>query len=100
MTRAERRRQARKETMTDIVDITSYNDESGIFGDVPLDVRVKLALEPCEELNGKSVLDLAMMIHQSTDVDTLSDEEFEKEFSEWLKNTDATDFTDVFKGFL
>ena len=100
MTRAERRRQARKETMTDIVDITSYNDESGIFGNVPLDVRVKLALEPCEELNGKSVLDLAIMIHQSTDVDTLSDEEFEKEFDEWLKNTDATDFTDVFKGFL
>ena len=99
MTRAERRRQAKKET-DNIVDITSYNDESGIFGDVPLDVRVKLALEPCEELNGKSVLDLAMMIHQSTDVDTLSDEEFEKEFSEWLKNTDATDFTDVFKGFL
>tara|TARA_Y100000034_G_C6696053_1_gene306737 strand:- start:260 stop:547 length:288 start_codon:yes stop_codon:yes gene_type:complete len=95
MTRAERRRQAKKQT-DNIVDIT----ESGIFGDVPLDVRVKLALEPCEELNGKSVLDLAMMIHQSTDVDTLSDEEFKKEFDEWLKNTDATDFTDAFKGFL
>jgi len=88
VTRAKRRRQARKKTMTNIV------------GDVPLDVRVKLALEPCEELNGKSVLDLAIMIHQSTDVDTLSDEEFEKEFDEWLKNTDTTDFTDVFKGFL
>ena len=76
------------------------DDGTEIYGDVPMGMRMQLALEPCEELNGKSVLDLAMMIHQSTDVDTLSDEEFDKEFSEWLENTDATDFTDVFKGFL
>ena len=92
VSRAETRRQKRFHEV----------NESGveIFGDVPIGMKMQLALEPCEELNGKSVLDLAMMIHQSTDVDTLSDEEFDKEFSEWLENTDATDFTDVFKGFL
>ena len=91
MTRAERRRQAKRETKKNdnIVDITSYNDESGIFGDVPLDVRVKLALEPCEELNGKSVLDLAMLIQSNEVVD----------FDDWLENTVATDFSDAFLEF-
>ena len=102
MTRAKRRQQARNKIKNNnnIVDITSYDDESGIFGDVPLDVRVKLALEPCKELNGKSIIDLAIKIHHSTDIDNLTDEEWDREFDDWLKNTDATDFSDAFKGFL
>ena len=69
-------------------------NESGveIYGDVPMGMRMQLALEPCEELNGKSVLDLAMLIHQSESVESL-------DFDDWLENTVATDFSDAFLEF-
>ena len=85
MTRAERRRQARKETKNNIV--YSYNDEFGIFGDVPLDVRVKIALEPCDKLNGKSVADLIVATHQFTDIDGLSEENFGVAIENFIKNS-------------
>ena len=69
------------------------NDGTEIYGDVPMGMRMQLALEPCEELNGKSVLDLAMLIHQSESVESL-------DFDDWLKNTAATDFSDEFNGFV
>ena len=67
-------------------------NESGveIYGDVPMGMRMQLALEPCEELNGKSVLDLAVLIQSNEAVD----------FDDWLKNTAATDFSDAFNGFV
>ena len=69
------------------------NDGTEIYGDVPMGMRMQLALEPCEELNGKSVLDLAMLIHQSESVESL-------DFDDWLDNTVATDFSDAFNGFV
>ena len=68
------------------------NDGTEIYGDVPMGMRMQLALEPCEELNGKSVLDLAMLIHQSETVESL-------DFDDWLENTVATDFSDAFLEF-
>jgi len=68
------------------------NDGTEIYGDVPMGMRMQLALEPCEELNGKSVLDLAMLIHQSESVESL-------DFDDWLENTVATDFSDAFLEF-
>ena len=68
------------------------NDGTEIYGDVPMGMRMQLALEPCEELNGKSVLDLAMLIHQSESVESL-------DFDDWLENTVATDFSDSFLEF-
>ena len=67
------------------------DDGTEIYGDVPMGMKMQLALEPCEELNGKSVLDLAMLLHQSTE---------SLDFDDWLKNTDATDFSGVFNGFV
>ncbi len=67
------------------------DDGTEIYGDVPMGMKMQLALEPCEELNGKSVLDLAMLLHQSTE---------SLDFDDWLKNTDATDFSEVFNGFV
>lgn len=63
------------------------DDGTEIYGEVP---RMQLALEPCEELNGKSVLDLAMLIQSNEVVD----------FDDWLKNTVATDFSDAFLEFV
>ena len=68
------------------------NDGTEIYGDVPMGMRMQLALEPCEELNGKSVLDLGMLIHQSESVESL-------DFDDWLENTVATDFSDAFLEF-
>ena len=68
------------------------NDGTEIYGEVPMGMRMQLALEPCEELNGKSVLDLAMLIHQSESVESL-------DFDDWLENTVATDFSDAFLEF-
>ena len=68
------------------------DDGTEIYGDVPMGMRMQLALEPCEELNGKSVLDLAMLIHQSESVESL-------DFDDWLENTVATDFSDAFLEF-
>ena len=69
------------------------DDGTEIYGDVPMGMRMQLALEPCEELNGKSVLDLAMLIHQSESVESL-------DFDDWLENTVATDFSDAFLEFV
>ena len=38
------------------------DDGTEIYGDVPMGMRMQLALEPCEKLNGKSVLDLANLM--------------------------------------
>ena len=65
------------------------DDGTEIYGDVPMGMRMQLALEPCEELNGKSVLDLAMLIQSNEVVD----------FDDWLENTVAMDFSDAFLEF-
>jgi hypothetical protein len=78
MSRAETRRQKRFHEV----------NESGveIFGDVPIGMRIQLALDPCDELNGKSVADLIVATHQMTDVDGLSEENFEIAIDEFIKS--------------
>ncbi len=63
-------------------------NESGveIFGDVPIGMKMQLALEPCDELNGKSLADLIVATHQLTDVDKLSDENYEVAIDEFIKS--------------
>ena len=62
-------------------------NESGveIFGDVPIGMKVQLALEPCDELNGKSVADFIVEHHKLTDVDKLSDENYEVAIEKFIK---------------
>ena len=78
MSRAETRRQKRFHEV----------NESGveIFGDVPIGMRIQLALDPCDELNGKSVADLIVATHQLADVDGLSEENFEVAIDEFIKS--------------
>jgi hypothetical protein len=57
-----------------------------IFGDVPIGMRIQLALDPCDELNGKSVADLIVATHQLADVDGLSEENFGVAIDEFLKS--------------
>jgi len=85
MNRAVRRRLAREKNNNN-VDITSNDDMMGIFGNVPLDVKQKLALEPCEELNGKTLADLIVATHQLTEVDKVDDDEFNTRIDEWIKS--------------
>ena len=77
MSRAETRRQKRFHEV----------NESGveIFGDVPIGMKVQLALEPCDELNGKSVADLIVETHRLTDIDELSDENYEVAIEKFIK---------------
>ena len=77
MSRAEIRRQKRFHEV----------NESGveIFGDVPIGMKVQLALEPCDELNGKSVADFIVEHHKLTDVDKLSDENYEVAIEKFIK---------------
>ena len=77
MSRAETRRQKRFHEV----------NESGveIFGDVPIGMKVQLALEPCDELNGKSVADFIVEHHKLTDVDKLSDENYEVAIEKFIK---------------
>ena len=83
MSRAETRRQKRFHEV----------NESGveIFGDVPIGMKVQLALEPCDELNGKSVADFIVEHHKLTDVDELSDENYEVAIDEFIKNDPRTE---------
>ena len=76
MSRAETRRQKRFHEV----------NENGveIFGDVPIGMRIQLALDPCDELNGKSVADLIVAHQQLTD-ENLSDEDFEVAIDEFIK---------------
>ena len=57
-----------------------------IFGDVPIVMKIQLALEPCDELNGKSVADFIVEHHKLTDVDELSDENYEVAIDEFIKS--------------
>ncbi len=77
MSRAETRRQKRFHEV----------NESGveIFGDVPIGMKMQLALEPCDELNGKSVADFIVEHHKLTDVDELSDENYEVAIEKFIK---------------
>lgn len=77
MSRAETRRQKRFHEVND----------SGveIFGDVPIGMKIQLALEPCDELNGKSVADFIVEHHKLTDVDKLSDENYEVAIEKFIK---------------
>ena len=77
MSRAETRRQKRFHEV----------NESGveIFGDVPIGMRIRLALEPCDELNGKSVADLIVQHHILSD-SNLSDENFDVAIENFIKN--------------
>ena len=68
MSRAERRRQKRFHQVND--------NGMEIFGDVPIGMKMQLALEPCEELNGKSIADLIIETHHLTDIDELSLENY------------------------
>ena len=83
MSRAETRRQKRFHEVND----------SGveIFGDVPIGMKIQLALEPCDELNGKSVADFIVEHHKLTDVDELSDENYEVAIDEFIKNDPRTE---------
>ena len=85
MNRAERRRLAREKTSKH-VDIWNHDDTMGVFGKVPLDVKQKLALEPCEELNGKTLADLILQTWLLTEVDKVNDDEFENRMDEWMKS--------------
>ena len=78
VSRAETRRQKRFHEV----------NESGveIFGDVPIGMKVQLALEPCDELNGKSVADLIVQHHILTD-SNLSDENFDVAIDEFIKSS-------------
>ena len=78
MSRAETRRQKRFHEV----------DDNGVekFGDVPIGMKVQLALEPCDELNGKSVADLIVATHQLTDVDGLSEENYSIAIDEFIKS--------------
>ena len=62
-------------------------NESGveIFGDVPIGMRIRLALEPCDELNGKSVADLIVQHHILSD-SNLSDENFDVAIEKFVKS--------------
>ena len=77
VSRAETRRQKRFHEV----------NESGveIFGDVPIGMKMQLALEPCDELNGKSVADLIVQHHILTDAN-LSDENFDVAIENFIKN--------------
>ena len=77
MSRAETRRQKRFHEV----------NESGveIFGDVPIGMRIQLALEPCDELNGKSVADLIVQHHILSD-SNLSDENFDVAIEKFVKS--------------
>tara|TARA_Y100000034_G_scaffold108790_1_gene139434 strand:- start:547 stop:804 length:258 start_codon:yes stop_codon:yes gene_type:complete len=85
MNRAARRRLARKKNNNN-VDITSNDDTMGVFGNIPLDIKQKLALEPCEELNGKTLADLILQTWLLTEVDKVDDDEFEIRMDEWIKS--------------
>ena len=78
VSRAETRRQKRFHEV----------NESGaeIFGDVPIGMKMQLALEPCDELNGKSVADFIVEHHKLTDVDELSDENYEVAIEKFIKS--------------
>ena len=77
MSRAESRRQKRFHQISD--------DGMEIFGDIPIGMRMRLVLEPCEELNGKSVADLIVEHHKLTDVDKLSEENYSVAIDEFIK---------------
>jgi hypothetical protein len=85
MNRAARRRLAREKNNNN-VDITSNDDTMGVFGNIPLDIKQKLALEPCEELNGKTLADLILQTWLLTEVDKVDDDEFEIRMDEWIKS--------------
>ncbi len=85
MNRAARRRLAREKNNNN-VDITSNDDTMGVFGNIPLDIKQKLALEPCEELNGKTLADLILQTWLLTEVDKVVDDEFEIRMDEWIKS--------------
>ena len=78
MSRAESRRQKRFHEVND--------DGMEIFGEVPIGMKMQLALEPCDELNGISLADLIVATHQLTDVDKLSDENYEVAIDEFIKS--------------
>ena len=85
MNRAARRRLAREKNNNN-VDITSNDGMMGVFGNIPLDIKQKLALEPCEELNGKTLADLILQTWLLTEVDKVVDDEFEIRMDEWIKS--------------
>ena len=85
MNRAARRRLAREKNNNN-VDITSNDDTMGVFGNIPLDIKQKLALEPCEELDGKTLADLILQTWLLTEVDKVDDDEFEIRMDEWIKS--------------
>ena len=45
---------------------------------------MQLALEPCEELNGKTVADLIIETHRLTDIDKLSQENYNDAIDKFL----------------
>tara|TARA_Y100001951_G_C11094261_1_gene158449 strand:- start:34 stop:285 length:252 start_codon:yes stop_codon:yes gene_type:complete len=76
MSRAESRRQKRFHEAND--------DGTEIFGEVPIGMKMQLALEPCEELNGKTVADLIIETHRLTDIDKLSQENYNDAIDKFL----------------
>ena len=76
MSRAESRRQKRFHEVND--------DGMEIFGEVPIGMKMQLALEPCEELNGKTVADLIIETHRLTDIDKLSQENYNDAIDKFL----------------
>lgn len=78
MSRAETRRMKRFHEVSE--------NGTEIFGDVPIGMKIQLALEPCDELNGKTVADWIVAIHQLTDVDGLSEEQFDLAIDEFIKS--------------
>ena len=77
MSRAESRRQKRFHEVND--------DGMEIFGDVPIGMKMQLALEPCEELNGKTVADLIIETHRLTDIDKLSQENYNDAIDKFIE---------------
>ena len=77
VSRAETRRQKRFHEISD----------NGVekFGDVPIGMRIRLATEPCDELNGKSVADLIVQHHILSD-SNLSDENYEVAIEKFVKS--------------
>ena len=77
MSRAESRRQKRFHEVND--------DGMEIFGEVPIGMKMQLALEPCEELNGKTVADLIIETHRLTDIDKLSQENYNDAIDKFIE---------------